>query len=80
MYELLDHLTWAPPLIILTVLLAALVFFGFLMGRMTQDKPIIKHKLIRPKKMPVELPDGDIFRDAMAGDDKGERISTIRPE
>lgn len=79
MNEILDHLAWAPPLFILTVLLAALVYFGFLMGRMTQDKPIIRNKLIRPKKMPTDLPDGDIFKDAMRGPDKEVRISTIRP-
>lgn len=79
MYELPELMTWALPLILLTIILTSLVLFGFLMGRVTQDKPIIKNKLIRPKKMPTDLPDGDIFKDAMRGPDKEVRISTIRP-
>lgn len=74
-----DLLAWAPSVILLIILLGLLILFGFWMGRMTQDKPIIEHKLFRPRKMPTDLPDGDIFRDAMQGEDKEKRIPTTRP-
>ena len=80
MTEMLQNLlTWAPSFIVLTILLAALVFFGFLMGRTTQDKPIVKHKTVTGKKISIDLPDGDLFREAMQGKDKDERIATIKP-
>lgn len=80
MIEAMDmFLNWAPAIFFVVLITMLLILFGFCMGRKTQDKPIFMEKPAKPpKRIKPAPPDMDIFRDAMMGDEKDERIATTR--